>query len=228
MEPAATKPPAAPILAQAIAPRPFEFRFSLRALMWTMVACSVQFAALSYLGMVQGLLVGAAVIFALMMTLLLGGVIFLRRDSAAVDRMLLRLVIALLLVCFSALIAGSGGLLASSYGEAAIAWQVERNLGFTTSRVQIAGDPPRGLQVRGVTSGGGADRAGLRPGDFILVTGDYREFYRALGDGSLTSIDFAVVRGADPTLTDLKKCPPPLTITVPLVAPGKVEARLER
>src|SRR5688572_33489968 len=52
-----------PITAEIVPPLPSPWRFGLKALLGLMAVCSVQFAAMSYLGVLAGLAIGVLVCF---------------------------------------------------------------------------------------------------------------------------------------------------------------------
>ena len=82
-----------------------------------MLVCSVQFALMSYLGVLSGLFVGTVVCFAVFAVVMFVGIVIGNRDgqlTRKLDAIVIRLVLAIVILCIGTMFAG-GGVLGYQY-----------------------------------------------------------------------------------------------------------------
>jgi hypothetical protein len=207
-----------PITAE-IVPPPSPFRFGLRALMGLMVVCSLQFALMSYLTVLPGLIVGTLLCMTAFAVVLLTGLIAGRRNDRLLERLdaiSIRLVLATFVLCIGTMFAGGGVMAYQYFVETRTALGMDRELGLLVRRIKIVRNSreAHGLQVLTVFPGGIGDQAGLKTGDVILPSGTVVEHYQTLENNRGRQVDLHVAFGAD--LAPVEDCP---QRAVPVVVP---------
>jgi hypothetical protein len=208
-----------PVTAEIVAPPPSPWRFGMKALLALMAVCSVQFAMMSYAGVLAGLLIGVAVCFGAFTILTIVGIVLSGRSARLLshfDQILVRLMVALVILAFGTIIAGGG---TAAYETVARRYRhsaVERELGVSLSEVMLTSNNTAvwGLKVTGVRSGSIADLAGLRSGEVIVVEGRIQEFYDLVETNRGKQIDVNVATGL--VTQSLQNCPQrSVTLAVP-------------
>lgn len=208
-----------PITAEIVPPPPSPFRFGLRELMGLMVVCSLQFALMSYLTVLPGLVVGTLVCMAAFAAVLLGGLIAGRRNDRLLeqlDAIGIRLVLGIVVLCIGTMFAGGGVMAYQYFVESRAALGMDRELGLLSRRIKIVSNnqEAQGLHVLTVLPGGIADQAGLNAGDVILPGGTLVEHYQMLEQNRGQQVNLNVAFGAD--LAPVEDCP---QRQVPVIVP---------
>lgn len=163
--------PNAIVEAEIVRPAP-PLRFGLRELMIVTALCSVQFAVMNYLGVLVGFAVGGAVCLVGMTAAMLAGLWIGNTDRelfSRLDRLVIRLVLALTAIAVSGGLSGGGILLLKQLEPLRHAWWLERQLGLKTERgvAWLKDGVVEVLVVKTVSPGLPADQAGLKVGDQI-------------------------------------------------------------
>jgi hypothetical protein len=208
----------APVTAE-IVPAPLSpWRFGLKALLGLMAVCSVQFAAMNYLGVLAGFVVGVFACFAAFTAIILVGP-FLTGERARLvpqlDVAIVRLMLGIVILVIGSILAGGG----------TAAWHVltriqserllEQKLGFSLKPVMIDHNQrtETGLLVESLTSGSVAHQAGLQKNDVILIEGTVAEYLETLYANRGKEVNFNVATGA--LNKSVESCPQ-RTVTVVL------------
>ena len=195
-EPIAAEVVAADVVAAELAaPRPFQF--GLRTMLLLMAVCSVQFAVMSYAGVLLGIvlsLLAACLAFAgVFLVGILPGV-FASQQVRQLDRLIVWLMVAILSLFFGTILAGGGvaawTLVARIKNEA---W-LERSIGAGLSR-QMRIEKSEFRQVLVVTSvrpGSPADLSGLKSGEVLLIDVTADQFYKFLQNNRGSDVELNV------------------------------------
>jgi hypothetical protein len=175
-----------PVVAELVPPTSPPWRFGMRALIALMAVCSVQFALMNWFGVIHGLLLGFGLCFVAFAGVFAVAVLLVRGNSVWLERLDLigiRLVIAMVVLIIGTVLAGGGKIGVDEITRMVVRRSVQNDLGLSTQRVYVLdnNNPLFALEVTNVTSGGVADRAGLRVTDVILVQdGEIDNFYLEL------------------------------------------------
>ena len=216
--PETTLPPPEPITAEIVPPAPSPWRFGLKALLGLMAVCSVQFAAMNYLGVLWGLVAGMAVCFVVFSVVLLGGMALAgsRKEWLAhLDALVVRLMLALVVLFIGTILAGGGTAAWQVYSRLDRERSVEKNLGINVKQVQVVHDNHvvSALQITSLTDGGVAHQAGLQKDEIILVDSTIDELFKMLEANRGKQVDVNVATGA--LNTPVEKCPQ-RSVTLPV------------
>lgn len=214
-----TLPPPEPIVAEIVPPPPSPWRFGLKAMFALMFVCSVQFAAMNYLGVLWGLVAGMGVCFAAFSVLVLAGMAITGNRTQLLQQMdtfVVRLMLAIIVLFLGSVLAGGGTAAWQVYSRMDREKQVEKNLGFSLSQIQVVRDShvELALQITAVEDGGVAHTAGLAKDEVILVEGTIDEFIKRLHEGRGKDVDVNVATGA--ASKPVQNCPQrSVTLSIP-------------
>ena len=211
-------PPQAPepVTAEVVPPPPSPWRFGLKALLGLMAVCSVQFAAMNYLGVLAGFAAGVAVCFAAFTAIIVAGP-FLTGERARflpqLDVVIVRLMLAIVILLVGSILAGGGTAAWHVLARIQTERLVEQKLGLSVKPVMIDHNQrsETGLLIDGITSGGVAHQAGLQRNDVILIEGTVAEYFETLYANRGKEFDINVATGA---LTKSVESCPQRTVTV--------------
>ncbi len=218
-DPIAVPAPAEPIVAEVVPPAPSPWRFGLKALLGLMAVCSVQFAAMNYLGVLSGLLAGMAVCFIAFSAIVLGGMALAGSRTkwlAQLDALVVRLMLAMVVLFFGTILAGGGTAAWQVYSRIDRERSVEKNLGMSLKNVQVVRDNHvvSALQITSLEDGGAAHKAGLQKDEVILVDSTIDELFKMLETNRGKDVDVNVATGA--LSTPVERCPQrSVTLAVP-------------
>jgi hypothetical protein len=217
--PIAELPAAEPITAEIVPPAPSPWRFGLKALLGLMAVCSVQFAAMNYLGPLWGLLIGLAACFAAFSVIVLGGMVLQGERTkwlAQLDAIVVRLMLAIVVLLLGTILAGGGTAAYQVYVRLSMERAVEQNLGLGLAHVQIVHENRvvRALQITSITDGGVAHQAGLQTGEVIVVETTIDELIELLHASRGKEVDINVATAAAMN-TALENCPQ-RSVTLPV------------
>lgn len=189
---------------------PHPFRFGLQALMLLMAICGVQFALMSYLGILNGLLVGLATCFFVLSGLMAAAIIFWRGPGTPLmhrlDQLAIRLVVGIVLLALGSFFAGGGMAIYKEVAQWRKAARLQKELGFAADERYIVNrnDVQRGLVVKSVSLGGAFDVAGASPGDVVLCEKGSPRFYEMIEENRGREVSITVAAGAD--MQPVEKC----------------------
>ena len=212
-------PSTEPVIAEVVPPPPSPWRFGLRALMALMVVCSVQFAVMSYLGVLAGMLVGTLVCFAVFGGIVVVGMALSGKGARYLphlDQTIVRLMVALVILAIGTVLAGGGSAAYHTLARVRNEALLERDLGVSLKSMMLNNNNNVvwGLHVKGVRSGSVADLAGLRKDEVIVVDGAVEDFYTLLRQNRGKDVDVNVATGAIGTQS-LQNCPQ-RSVTLPI------------
>lgn len=181
-DPFATVPE--PILAEVVPPtKPFQF--GLRTMLLLMAVCSVQFAVMSYAGVLPGIglsLFLACLAFAgVFLVGILPGV-FAPQRVQQLDRLIVWLMVAILTLFVGTMLAGGGVAVWSTAARIKNEAWLEQSIGAGMMR-QVRVEKTDIRQVLAITSirqGSPADLAGLKSGEVVLMDVTVDQFYKFL------------------------------------------------
>jgi hypothetical protein len=217
--PTAAGPPPELIVAEIVPPPPSPWRFGLKAMFALMFVCSIQFAAMNYLGPLWGLFAGMFVCFIAFSGLVLAGMVITGNRTQLLQQMdtfVVRLMLAIVVLFLGSVLAGGGTAAWQVYSRMDREKQVEKNLGFSLSQIQVVRDShvELALQITAVEDGGAAHTAGLTKDEVILVEGTIDELIKRLHESRGKDVDVNVATGA--VATPVQNCPQrSVTLTVP-------------
>ena len=217
--PPQTPAPKEPVLATVIPPGPSPWQFGLRALLGLMAVCCVQFALMRYLTVAGGFAVGLSVCVSAFAVMMLVAACQIGRRSPLLERLDfygIRLVMAMSVLFLGTLFAGGGTAAWYVASEMQLAVTLETDLGLRTRSIEVADKKGKynALYIMTVTSGGIADRAGLRKGEVIYFDETQSSFYHRLADNRGKPVDLNVAVGAASSPLDI--CPTrAVTMTLP-------------
>jgi hypothetical protein len=186
-----------PILATVVPPPPSPWQFGLKALMGLMVVCSVQFALMSYVGVMAGLGVAIALCGTALAVILLMAVVFVPSRTPLMERLDfigIRLVVAITILLVGTILAGGGTAVFYAVTEIRTAVNLESDLGLATRRIEVwdSKGTHHALKVMVVVPGSQADRAGLKIGEVIVVQGTVSDFYQRMQESRGNQYSFNV------------------------------------
>ena len=208
-----------PILATVVPPPPSPWQFGLKALMGLMVVCSVQFALMSYLGVMTGLIVALALCGIALALILLVAILFVPSRTSLMDRLDfvgIRLVLAITILLVGSVLAGGGTAVFYSVGEIRLAVNLESDLGMATRKIQVwdSKGTHNALRIMVVVPGSHADRAGLKIGEVIVIDGTVSDFYQRMEENRGKQYSFNV--SGTPVAGSIENLPQrQVTVTVP-------------
>ncbi len=208
-----------PILAEVVPPPPSPWRFGLKALLGLMAVCSVQFAAMNYLGVLGGLVAGMGVCFVVFSVIVLAGMVLTgnrTRWLAQLDTLVVRLMLALVVLFLGSIIAGGGTAAWQVWGRIDRERSVERNHGLSLKQIQVVRDSQvvTALHVTAIEDGGPAHIAGLQKDEVIFTDSTIDELLKLLHESGGKDVDVNVATGA--LSRPIEKCPQrSVTLAVP-------------
>jgi hypothetical protein len=184
-----------PLAAEVIAPPPFQF--GLRTMLLLMAVCSVQFAVMSYAGVLPGILVSLGLACAAFAGVFLVGIlpgVFAPGQVRQLDRLIVWLMVAILALFFGTILAGGGVAAWTTVARVKNEAWLERSIGAGLSRqVRIEkSDFRQVLVVTSVRSGSPADLAGLKSGEVLLIEVTADQFYKFLQDNRGSDVELNV------------------------------------
>jgi hypothetical protein len=206
-------------VATVVRPAPSPWQFGLKALLGLMAVCCVQFAVMRYLGVAWGFGVGLGVCLAALAVMMFIAVCLIGSRSPLMEKLDyygIRLVLAIGVLFLGTLFAGGGTAAWYVSSEMQLAVTLETNLGIRTRSIQVYDTKGtyNALYVMTVSSGGVADRAGIRKGEVIYFDETQSSFYHRLADNRGKPVDVNVAIGA--SSGSLDTCPKrAVTITLP-------------
>lgn len=211
---------AEPVTAEIVPPPPSPWRFGLRAIFGLMAVCSVQFAVMSYLGVLTGFVLGTLACAAMFGVLLVAGIVLPGKDSRllpTLDLLVVRIMLALVVLMLGTILAGGGT--AAYYAAIRVKNEtfLKRDLGLSLQEEMFLdrGQIAWGLRITAVQAGSVAHKAGLQQGEVIVVSGTIDEFYEILQTNRGKDVDVNVASGVSPGLS-LQNCPQrSVTLAVP-------------
>ena len=189
---------------EALPDPPSPFAFGLKALLVLTAIVAVQFALMSYLGPLVGLLAGIALCILGMGVLLVASIsLGLRPGSGLLDqldRIAIRLVVGIVILFFGSIIAGGGQLAFMALEDARFQWKMQNDLGFTYLPRTVfdpdTGDVTNVLEVLTISTGGPLDQAGVVKGDLIVLEGMAIDFLKKLDEQRGQAVDIGVANYA--------------------------------
>ena len=199
-----------PVTAEVVPPPPSPWRFGLKALLGLMAVCSVQFAAMSYLGVLAGFAAGVVVCFAFFTAIILVGP-FLTGDRARLlpqlDVIIVRLMLAIVILIFGSIMAGGGTAAWHVLARIQTERLVEQKLGLSLKPVMIDHNQrsETGLLIDGITNGEIAHQAGLQTNDVILIEVTVAEYLQTLYANRGKEVNLNVATGA--VSKSVESCP---------------------
>ena len=208
-----------PVTAEVVPPAPSPWRFGLKALLGLMAVCSVQFAAMSYLGVLVGFAAGVLVCFAAFTAIILVGP-FLRGERARLlpqlDVAIVRLMLAIVILLIGSIMAGGGTAAWHVLSRIQTERLVEQKLGLSLTAIMIDRNKrtETGLLVESITNGGAAHLAGVQKNDVILIEGTVAEYIQTLYANRGKEVNLNVATGA--ASKSVESCPQRVvTLVVP-------------
>lgn len=214
-------PPVAtePVNAEVVLPPPSPWRFGLKALLGLMAVCSVQFAAMNYLGVLAGFVAGVVVCFAAFTAIILVGP-FLTGERARLlpqlDVVIVRLMLAIVILIFGSIMAGGGTAAWHVLARIQTERLVEQKLGLSLKQIMIDHNQrsETGLLVESIMGGGAAHQAGLQKNDVVLIEGTVTEYMQTLYANRGKEVNLNVATGA--LSKSVESCPQRVvTVVVP-------------
>ena len=192
--------------AELVPDAPSPLAFGMKAMFALMAISGVQFALMSWLGPLVGLLAGIGLCAVAMVVLLISTVVLRVQPGQKLmehlDRIAIRLVVGMVTLFFGTILAGGGQIILMALEDARFAWRMQDELGIAynektlfnanSNRINV-------LELTSVTSGGPFDRAGLQAGDLIRIEDTADEFLEKLDELRGQSIDLPVVNYATST-----------------------------
>jgi hypothetical protein len=200
-------------------PPPSPWRFGLKALFGMMAVASVQFAAMNYLGVLGGLVLGIIVCATAFTLILLVGLVMTGERARIVpqlDAVIVRLMLALVVLIAGTMLAGGGLAVWETVARIRLERSIESRLGMTVDEVPLVHgtDVVWGLAITGLSAGKPAHAVGLTTSDVILLSGTADELLARLDRDRGKSIDLNIATGA--TTQSVQNCPQrSVTIDIP-------------
>jgi len=183
---------------------PSPFAFGIKALLLLMAIAGVQFALMSYLGPMVGLLTGIGFCIVAMAVLMVSSILLGLRPGSdlmdQMDRIAIRLVVGMVILFIGTILAGGGQMIFTVLEDTRFAWRMQCDIGFTYQQRTLY-DPERGavvnaLEVTSVTTGGPLDQAGVRGGDLIVLEGTVDEFLAKMDEQRGRPVDIRLANYA--------------------------------
>ena len=183
--------------AELVPDPPSPFAFGMKAMFGLMAISAVQFALMSWLGPLLGLVVGIGLCMVAMAVLMVSSVIMgIKPGQQAMDQMdriAIRLVVGIVVLFFGTILAGGGQMVLMVVEDVRFQWRMQSDLGFTYVTKTVYDDRADAvLEITSVTANGAFDEAGLQKGDLILLNESTDSFLRKLEDLRGQSIDIPV------------------------------------
>src|SRR5262245_27323502 len=208
-----------PVTTDLVRPPPSPWRFGLKALLGLMAVCSLQFAAMSYLGVLAGFVTGVVVCFAAFTAIIVVGPFLTAQQARLVpqlDVVIVRLMLAIVILIFGSIMAGGGTAAWHVLARIQTERLIEQKLGLSLKPVMIdhKQHTEMGLLIESITGGGAAHQAGLQKNDIILIEGTVAEYLQTLYDNRGKEVNINVAAGA--LNKSVESCP---QRTVPVVVP---------
>jgi len=200
--PSATK--SEPIVAEVVPP-PRPLQFGLKTLLLLMGVCSLQFAVMSYAGVLPGIVLGLLLACAAFAGVFLLGVlpgVFAPQHVRRLDRVIVWLMVMILTLFFGTLLAGGGvAVWTTAMRMQNEAW-LERSIGAGLTREMLVekNEPKWVLRISSVRTGSPADQAGLRRDEVLVLDTTVDQFYKSLqaNRGSDVELNVAICGSAQP------------------------------
>jgi hypothetical protein len=210
---------AEPVTAEIVPPAPSPWRFGLKALLGLMVVCSVQFAAMNWLGILPGLLAGMALCFAVF-----GAIVFAApfltgeraRALPQLDAIVVRLMLAIVILVVGSILAGGGTAMWMVATRIQTERLVEQKLGLALKEVTVTHNNRVVfvLHITAVTDGGAAHEAGIQKDDVIVIDGTVGETIQMLYANRGKEVDLNLATGA--VSRPIESCPQrTVTVAIP-------------
>jgi len=185
-----------PIVAEVVT-RPRPMQFGLRTLLLLMAVCSVQFAVMSYAGVLPGIALSLLLACAAFAGVFLMGIlpgVFAVQQVRQLDRLIVWLMVAILTLFFGTVLAGGG--LAAWTTAVRInneAW-LERSIGAGLSRQIRASktDLHQVLVITSIRAGSPADQAGVKSGEVLVMDSTVEQFYQFLQSNRGSDVELTV------------------------------------
>ena len=185
-----------PLAAEVVdSPRPFQF--GLRSMMLLMAVCSVQFAVMSYAGVLPGIALSLLIACGMFAGVFLIGIlpgVFAVQQVRRLDKAIVWLMVAILLLFFSTMIAGGGVAIWTSAARIQNEAWIERSLGAGLRRETLNdnNEPRWVLRVTSIRAGSPADLAGLRKDEVLIVETTIDQFYKFLNNNRGSDVELTV------------------------------------
>ena len=186
-----------------------------------MACCGVQFALMSYIGTMWGLIVGIFLCLGVFSVVLVVGIAIATGNPSKsvnrLDNLAIQLTLAIVILFISVIFAGGGMAIYQVVIQTRLKSQLQHDLGvsFDTTYVRKEQGFEPALEVNSVTPGGLAEQAGFQTGDVIVSDSQPREYLRILDEnrGSEINVTLAAVSGNQP----VDKAPQrQVTVMIPL------------
>lgn len=183
-----------------------------------MAVCSVQFALMSYLGVFAGFLFGVAICsVAFALVFLAGMCVFVpghRANLWLLDRIVLWLMLAMVVLAFGSMLAGGGmAIVAGLTHLRSEAWlRAQVGLSVRRTPVTLGAKAIPALEIKAIFPGSPADSAGIRTGDYITNFESSAELKRILQHNRGKPVDLDISGSTLPGMLTPPK-------TVPLLVP---------
>ena len=186
--------------AELVPDAPGPLSFGMKAMFALMAISGVQFALMSYLGPLVGLLAGIGLCAVATVVLMISAVVLRAKPGQQLmdqlDRIAIRLVIGMVILFFGTILAGGGQIILMALEDVRFAWRMQDELGFTYKQKTLTHSDSQKfvdvLELTNVKNGSAFDRAGLQSGDLILLDGTADSFLKKLDELRGQSIDIAV------------------------------------
>jgi hypothetical protein len=197
-----------PVVAEIVSPpvRPSPLQFGLRTLLLLMAVCSVQFAVMSYLGVLAGMVVGTLACFVLFALVFLVGIGLPAQQASRhihrLERLVVPLMAGMLVLFFGTMLAGGGVVVWEMVSGVQRRMWLERQIGATLRSESLLVPTGTGaesrqvLRITSIKTGGAADLAGLREQEVILLDGTTEQFYTMLERNRGSDVDLTVATAA--------------------------------
>ena len=178
------------------------FRFGLKAMLVLVAICGFQFALMSYLGSLWGLLLGLALCWILFGVLIVVAILFHRRRHepfmGKVNRLAIPMTLAIVVLTLAVMAAGGGWFIYDTVTRARRAAQLKHELGFRSARAYVIRDAVmvEAILVKSVEKGKPFDLAGVQRDDVVIVEGSVNEFYEILEENQGGNVTITVAADA--------------------------------
>ena len=186
--------------AELVPDAPSPLAFGMKAMFALMAISGVQFALMSWLGPLVGLLAGIGLCAVAMVVLLISSVVLRvqpgQKLMEQLDRIAIRLVVGIVILFFGTILAGGGQMVLMVLEDVRFTWRMQDELGISyTQKTLTRSDSQRivnVLELTSVSNGSAFDQAGLQEGDLILLEGTANSFLKKLDELDGQSVDIAV------------------------------------
>ena len=186
--------------AELVPDAPSPLAFGMKAMFALMAISGVQFALMSWLGPLVGLLAGIGLCAVAMVVLLIASVALrVKPDQPLMeqlDRIAIRLVVGMVILFFGTILAGGGQIILMALEDVRFAWRIQDELGIAYAQKTLTRSDSQNsvdvLELTSVANGSAFDRAGLKAGDLILLNDTADSFLKQLDELRGQSIDIPV------------------------------------